>query len=1672
LIKRGLFIVLMWASFAMAAFGQHTTVSSTVTDAGGQIWSYGTYKISFFSNGLGGPFFLNGAPFDPGTTFAGSLNSSGAFSGVSVPSSNFITPVGTAWFITVCPAATSACYTKTLPITGATMDLSSLVVPPALGVPANQYNQAAAYQDSEIKGPYLGFTYYNLLDMTLHVCTGSTACTWVSVSGGGGNPSFSAITSGTNNSATMFVGTGASLSVSGSGVLNASSIGGVQIPGPAFPGDCPIATSASSATWQSCTGGGGGSPAGTNGTLQATNGSSFIASNVNDNVQIPGALTVNESLDVCGPNPWLDITCYGADAVSLSSVPSTTATTTATSANVVVASGPNFPNLSGISILGAGPTNILATPATPTVTAAEAAVGMNTGDVVTGLVGSTTAQYEVVGRGIGQGITAASPAATLSTGAATLGPVITNVTGCTRTLATVACTTGSPSGVAVGAQLFYTNSTDATFSGTFHAFLVPDTLHFSYVGGIDTRGGVNVSTSSTGGTVTIQNANHVALPSSVVNVSGTSVAWVSGSTFNTGWPAGTWLSINGVCTTVASVTSTTALTVAASAGCPTLPATLNNSILGTAYQYYIYEYNGTNYAFVGISRPFETTWDDFGQPAPARPAWVPAIAPTVATNDTLSTTIVSGGGTSNLVLATAATQSVSGAAAVHDDGPAFVAAYQAATTTPTEGTVHVPTTATGTGFVINSYTNLGSISTTLLQQNPVTCNDTIATPGGATWTGFLGGGSPSLSGGFSWEGAQQLLVGTAFPCIAANSSSGNFNYLAFTAQNDNGLMMTVSPGGGFNFTVSNSSFSRAGTTDTVGMAIVGYGATKQSFSHDLFSINDTSTFGSYPTPMVYYRNDIPNLNGSGEATFEDVFIVGRGYENDSKPASGSFSHYVFKGGYCQACRMPAVTIGSLNGPSVDIDTFKNDTGSAAIVANLGANQLSVNMKNVPDNGGESGGGGIAGLLTGDVATGFTYTGNATSLGQNVNLTRFRTDVSIDALTSTPTAGALQYFDTMVRFGQNYSAFWSMQTATNVVTTVCPSGAGCGGSVPIGSWTYGVTAYDATGRSTGISTSIGSCVTTSTNQTCVTTWNAVPWAVSYSVARQSPPGSGYNIVVVCKNITALTCTDTASSAGGGSVPATGTAGSTVITANGMTKPGWYNAPDFPGSDFAVSINACVAAVNLNGGTCDATGFAGNWAATHGIVAGCATGCKGLLILPTNGTWTFTLTGGTSPMLLRYPDFAVWGTSSTNNLVFKNASADGGALAGYIEMGEGLSGGDYGLSGGFQIAQSSTTSVGYAAQTIDSVSYKVNCLLESGQDATVTSNVGCFDASAVDTNNILVIPPTAAEKPCCTRTIPNLVGNSLGTGPTVLEVYGSATVGSPNGVSFINPTMTHPKPGAYNIYLHDTNTTPTMAVDFGGATNFESATGNDQTTDEMLIDGAASITIQNIVCAANNTGGNRTGNCIHVTTTNPHTELFIGSAMSKSGAANWTYPMTMVQDDNNPSSPLTLSAAGISKHYDTTEFIQNSTIAGNLFMPISVSGNNLAIGTTTGACGTNLLCVGSGGIVMNSIGGALFPGALKFGTSITANTAGSHFNTTGTSNDIVGSIVITNPATSGSASFTTAYNSAPICTISPTSDSTGTVGFSWPSTSTTQVTVNVHTTPSSTATFFYHCAGHPN
>lgn len=79
--------------------------------------------------------------------------------------------------------------------------------------------------------------------------------TWAVPAGGAG--SFSGLSGGTNTTAAMLVGTGASLEPTGSGEIEANVLAGVAISGTPASGDVLTATSSSAADWQAPSGGGG-----------------------------------------------------------------------------------------------------------------------------------------------------------------------------------------------------------------------------------------------------------------------------------------------------------------------------------------------------------------------------------------------------------------------------------------------------------------------------------------------------------------------------------------------------------------------------------------------------------------------------------------------------------------------------------------------------------------------------------------------------------------------------------------------------------------------------------------------------------------------------------------------------------------------------------------------------------------------------------------------------------------------------------------------------------------------------------------------------------------------------------------------------------------------------------------------------------------------------------------------------------------------------------------------------------------------------------------------------------------------------------------------------------------------------------------------------------------------
>jgi hypothetical protein len=84
--------------------------------------------------------------------------------------------------------------------------------------------------------------------------------------------------------------------------------------------------------------------------------------------------------------------------------------------------------------------------------------------------------------------------------------------------------------------------------------------------------------------------------------------------------------------------------------------------------------------------------------------------------------------------------------------------------------------------------------------------------------------------------------------------------------------------------------------------------------------------------------------------------------------------------------------------------------------------------------------------------------------------------------------------------------------------------------------------------------------------------------------------------------------------------------------------------------------------------------------------------------------------------------------------------------------------------------------------------------------------------------------------------------------------------------------------------------------------------------------------------------------------------------------------------------------------------------------------------------------------------------------------AHIDQSAANQDIAGTITVGTSASSASYSFIQHYGSAPVCTISPTSNP-GSLTW-WVTTSTSAVTLNLSAAPSASITFNYTCIGNPS
>lgn len=598
-----------------------------------------------------------------------------------------------------------------------------------------------------------------------------------------------------------------------------------------------------------------------------------------------------------GPNPYVDVTAYNVRAIQATATPAVSGITAtisngSTSATVSTASCPIqtgsvcFQNGDGVVILGAGAAQSMTTPSAPTVQPSVARVMTGTGDVVNAPAGSASYSYVISACDKGGGCTAASATGSTATGSAALGSQSVTLTSCSRSSATVTCTTSGAHGLAVGTGILINSSnglSDTSFSGWYQVATVPDNTHFTFTSGQTTANGA--SASATGGTVFWWNCNHIS-----------------------------WSTVAGAYRYFVWNTTSTPKLVAVSK-----PINLTN--------------NGFTSGTLSV--------DDFGSPMMDNLTSVPpyistTTPPASATNDSLVTTITSGAGTTTLTLANTASNSVTNATILFDNEPNIKAAGVVA---QQSYPLYFPIPVAGSGsYVVNSFLDWSGISPAMIVPGGVTFNDTMFAVGK-----LLGDPMPTY-GGSGGQFVIELSAGVAcrvIPCIH-QIAGGLVRGITFSGGSNQIIdVLNDGGGGGGGTTFDRVNFSGQGSSaDYMSIPLYTRGQSGQAsaVSHlrrVTFNVGPNQVDGLTATP-VWFCDDC------GTTIVDEVFINRRGMLWKGDPAGMPVS---LKWGYVQGGIVPFITTQGAGGINANIEQVVEDTTGHSLVANLpGAGNQCVNVR--------------------------------------------------------------------------------------------------------------------------------------------------------------------------------------------------------------------------------------------------------------------------------------------------------------------------------------------------------------------------------------------------------------------------------------------------------------------------------------------------------------------------------------------------------------------------------------------------------------------------------------------------------------------------------------------------------------------------------------------------------
>lgn len=379
-----------------------------------------------------------------------------------------------------------------------------------------------------------------------------------------------------------------------------------------------------------------------------------------------------------GPAPWADVHAFGGNNRAGGAIQSTTATTVGGTPNVALVAAKDFVNGDGIVIYAAGAATSQSTPSAPVVT--SPVVG-----------GSTEYDYEIVGVDALGGLTAASAVGKVLTGPAVLSPLPVAISSVTQAVSTVTVNFSSPISASANQQITICGLSSAGGTAPNGVFTIQSAplstqITITFAPAIGTITVTNATgrlcnsfnitaISRTGNVVTVTTEqNHNFLNPGAVAPSIVVIDSVLPSSFNGQFvvnsPSGnTFTYTQGINKTETGSGGTATVYEYNFLTCP--------AYSGTTVQYYIYGRVNGSLALIGKTLPFDYTFKDWGpwhMNGFVAPSYVPTTPPVSAQNQLFAGVISSGAGTTSLVLSSNVNSSVSGAACVHDDSSAILAA--------------------------------------------------------------------------------------------------------------------------------------------------------------------------------------------------------------------------------------------------------------------------------------------------------------------------------------------------------------------------------------------------------------------------------------------------------------------------------------------------------------------------------------------------------------------------------------------------------------------------------------------------------------------------------------------------------------------------------------------------------------------------------------------------------------------------------------------------------------------------------------------------------------------------------------------------------------------------------------------------------------------------------------